>query len=371
MPEFSVILERFGGPPLLAALGLGFGLLFGFMAQRSRFCLRAAVIEFARRRPGEKLAVWLLAFAVAFGTMQALILAGLFSAAEARQIAARGSFSGAVLGGLLFGSGMILARGCASRLLVLSATGNLRALLTGLVFAVAAQASWQGLLAPAREALSALWIVEGGPQRDLAAFLGLGLEGRLIVAGLWLAAALVFAVRGRVGAWAWIGGIGTGLSVAGAWAVTYAVAQVSFEPAPIGGITFSGPSAKLLMLVLAPSGRMVDFEIGLVPGVFAGSLIAALLFREWRLQGFHDGHSMRRYLAGAGLMGFGAMLAGGCAVGAGVTGGVIFAATAWLALGGMWVGAAVTDWLVDQPPTGVALADTNPLHLVEASGKAA
>jgi hypothetical protein len=31
-----------------------------------------------------------------------------------------------------------------------------------------------------------------------------------------------------------------------------------------------------------------------------------------------------------------------------VTGGSIFAGTAWLALFSMWVGAAVTDWLVDQ-----------------------
>jgi uncharacterized membrane protein YedE/YeeE len=68
----------------------------------------------------------------------------------------------------------------------------------------------------------------------------------------------------------------------------------------------------------------------------------ALLAREWTLQGFEGGPSMLRYFAGAGLMGFGAMLAGGCAVGAGVTGGAIFALTAWLALFAMWFGAVVT-----------------------------
>jgi len=44
---------------------------------------------------------------------------------------------------------------------------------------------------------------------------------------------------------------------------------------------------------------------------------------------------MLRYIAGAILMGFGSMLAGGCAVGAGITGGALFALTAWLALVGM------------------------------------
>jgi uncharacterized membrane protein YedE/YeeE len=63
---------------------------------------------------------------------------------------------------------------------------------------------------------------------------------------------------------------------------------------------------------------------------------------------------MRRYIAGAILMGFGAMLAGGCAVGAGVTGGAVFALTAWLTLASMWAGAGVTDWLLDRHPVPAA-----------------
>jgi len=100
-----------------AVIGLG----FGFLAQRSRFCLRAAVIEFWHRRFGEKLSVWLLAFSAAVIGVQLLALGGLLDTASARQIATRGSLSGALIGGLIFGIGMVLARGCASRLLVLSA----------------------------------------------------------------------------------------------------------------------------------------------------------------------------------------------------------------------------------------------------------
>ncbi len=48
------------------------------------------------------------------------------------------------------------------------------------------------------------------------------------------------------------------------------------------------------------------------------------------------------------MMGFGSMLAGGCAVGAGVTGGAILAITAWVALFFMWLGAGATDWLIDR-----------------------
>lgn len=58
---------------------------------------------------------------------------------------------------------------------------------------------------------------------------------------------------------------------------------------------------------------------------------------------------MRRYIFGAISMGFGGMLAGGCAVGAGVSGASIFALTAWIALIGMWLGAGLTNFLVDRP----------------------
>jgi uncharacterized membrane protein YedE/YeeE len=77
--------------------------------------------------------------------------------------------------------------------------------------------------------------------------------------------------------------------------------------------------------------------------------VAAAFARELKFQGFQDADNMKRAIAGATLMGFGGMLAGGCAIGAGVTGGSIFAGTAWLALFFMWVGAIITDFVIDQP----------------------
>lgn len=344
------LVERLGEPALLAAGGAVVGLLFGFFAQRSSFCLRAAVIEFARGTPGEKLAVWLLAFSAAVVTLQVALLAGWVDISGTRQLAARGSLSGALVGGLLFGAGMILARGCASRLLVLSATGNLRALLSGLIFAVTAQAALAGVLAPLRIAISNWWTVEGGSARDLLSVAHVNRWAGLAFGVLWLAAALWYAWRSRRGHWKWIGGLGAGIAVALAWMFTAHVAASSFQVVPVQGVTFSGPSAEWLMRVVASPSPAIGFDFGLLPAVFAGSFLAAFAGGELKLEGFKDGYSMRRYIAGAVAMGFGAMLAGGCAVGAGVSGGAIFSLTAWLALASMWAGAAVTDRLVDREP---------------------
>ncbi|WP_425261101.1 YeeE/YedE family protein [Rubrivivax sp. RP6-9] len=345
-------IERLGENGTLAVGALLIGLLFGFMAQRSRFCLRSAVIEFARNQMGGKLTVWLFAFATAVGATQLLAWAGLFDAGNARQIAARGSLSGAAVGGALFGVGMILARGCSSRLLVLAAQGNLRSLLSGLVFAVTAQAALTGALSPLRLAISEWWTIEGGPPRDLIARTGIGHGGAVLFAGVWLLAAIVWARRQRVPVWGWAGAIGVGLAIAAAWWFTYAVSTVAFDPHPIQALSFTGPSAELLNRVLFVSDKPLNFDLGLVPGVFLGSFLAALLFGELRLEGFQGGAGMPRYIVGAMCMGFGGMLAGGCAVGAGLSGAAVFTATAWVTLVAMWGAAAVTDRLVDQRPAG-------------------
>lgn len=349
--NLATILERYGDGTVLALGGAVIGALFGFFAQRSRFCLRAAVIEFWHRTFGEKLSVWLLAFSTAVVTVQALLLSHNLDLSTARQIASRGSLSGALVGGLVFGAGMIMTRGCASRLLVLSANGNLRALLSGLIFAVTAQASLSGALSPLRGTISNWWTVEGGPSRDLLAITGVGPWGGLVAGLVWLGAALYFSWRSsKRSAWMWIGGIGTGLMVAAAWWFSYIVSTQSFQDVQVQGLTFSGPSAEWLMRMLSSPAPAIGFNFGLLPGVFAGSFFGAWLGRDLKLEGFKDGYSMTRYIAGAILMGFGSMLAGGCAVGAGMTGGAIFALTAWVTLVGMWGGAGLMDRLLDNRP---------------------
>jgi len=343
------LIGRFGETGGSAVLGALIGVLFGFFAHRSRFCLRSAVIEFARGTHEGKLTVWLFTFSTAVLLTQAFILAGWLDVSDARQLAARGSLSGAAIGGALFGAGMILARGCSSRLLVLAAQGNLRALLSGLVFAVTAQSALAGLLSPLRATLSGWWTVEGGGARDVLALTGLGHTGGLLVGAVWLAAALVWARRQRVRFWAWFGAVGVGVMVALAWLATYRISRAAFDAVvPIQSLSFTGPAADTLMLVLSPPGQPLKFDLGLVPGVFAGAFLSAALWRELKLEGFQGGQAMRRYIVGALLMGFGGMLAGGCAVGAGVSGAAVFTLTSFVTLSTIWGAAMLTDALVDR-----------------------
>lgn len=342
------LVDHIGEAPAAALFGLLTGLIFGVAAQRSSFCLRAACVEFARGSLGPKVSIWLLSFSTAVVWVQAAQMAGLMRASEARMMAVTGSWSGALIGGLVFGVGMVLARGCSGRLLVLAATGNLRSVVSGLIFAVVAQMSLSGWLSPLRDWLAALWVTSGGQNVNLLHAAGLPDSAGLVL-GLTLAlVALGLARRNRISAGSLIFASGVGFAVAVGWGLTFGLSQIAFDPVQIESATFTGPSANTLMYLLN-RGAVLEFDIGLVPGVFLGAFLAAAVAGELKFQGFQDADNMKRAMTGAALMGFGGMLAGGCAIGAGVTGGSIFVATAWVALTAMWLGAVLTDLIVDQP----------------------
>lgn len=345
--DLVAIIDRIGEAPAAALFGLLTGIVFGVAAQRSRFCLRAAAVEFARRRLGPRVAVWLLCFSTALVWVQTARLTGFFRVEEARMMAVPGSWSGAIVGGLVFGIGMVLSRGCPGRLLVLAASGNLRSVVSGLIFAVVAQMSLHGILAPLRNDLAALSVTQGGRNLNLLDRLGLP-DGAGLGLGIAIALLALYLSRmNRIGASTLVFASGVGFAVAVGWMSTYALAQVSFDPVTVSSVTFSGPSATTLMFFLEPE-RILQFDVGLVPGVVLGAGAAALVGGQFRFEGFEGESPMRRSMFGAVLMGFGAMLAGGCSIGNGVTGTSIFAGTAWLALFCMWLGAMATDLLFDQ-----------------------
>ncbi|NOE27260.1 YeeE/YedE family protein [Ruegeria sp. HKCCD6157] len=336
------LIDLLGDPGTLAFAGVLVGILFGVTAQKSHFCLRASTVEVAEGKFGPRLAVWLIAFTAALTLVQALVSLELLDLSEARAIASTGSLSGAIIGGAMFGIGMVLARGCASRLLVLASCGNLRALVTGLILTLVAQAAYTGVLSPAREAISGLWTISGGAERDLAEIMGFPPSVYSAVAAIGFVLSIVFALHRKVAPAKIVTAAGVGGAVALGWFMTFSIALASFEVVPVSSVTFTGPATDTLMALVAERNVVLSFGIGLVPGVAIGAAGSAIISGEWRIERFGSDTPMERYLVGAVLMGFGAMLAGGCAVGAGLSGGSALSLTAWLAVFFMWVGAIGT-----------------------------
>ena len=99
-----------------------------------------------RSGDGNRLRAWLLAMAAAIFSAQLLLGFEVLDVRKAVYLTAPLNLAGPVLGGLMFGIGMMLAQGCAARNLVRLGGGNLRALVVVLVFSISAHAAMRGIL---------------------------------------------------------------------------------------------------------------------------------------------------------------------------------------------------------------------------------
>lgn len=345
-------IDTFGEAGAAVFGGAVLGLIFGFAAQRSGFCTRSAVLDLTRGRDLKALATWAVGFAVAVLGVQWLLTAGALEVSDTRFFGTPQSLSGAIAGGLVFGIGMVLTRGCVSRLIVLGASGNLRAIFSVLVVAVVGLATYDGVLVPLRDAVGGVWNSAAIGGNDLLAHIELGQSLGLVVGGVLALAAIVLAIASRVSVWRALGGAAVGATVVGGWYFTWSLSQQVFDPIQAESLSFIRPLATTGEVIV--SSAAANLDQGLLIGTILGAFVAAVVFRDFRIATFSEPGtpSILRYAAGSVLMGFGGILAVGCTIGAGFTGGSVLAITSLVGLAFMIIGAAVTDRMLTAAAAG-------------------
>lgn len=333
-----------------AWFGLALGVAFGALGLLTGFCLRRALIGEDRKQAG---GVWLLALAVAVVGTQLAVGQDLITFDGHRYVAADIPVLAIGLGGILFGIGMVLARGCIGRLWVLSGTGNLRALTVIIVAAIVTHATLKGVLAPLRTALQSQTVSFDNGTLPGPSLLWVGI---LLLVGLWAA------VRSGNRPIVLIGAVALGLLVPLGWVGTGFVLYDDFDPIVMESLSFASPSSEGLFYVIAATAVAPGFGTGLMAGVLGGSLAVALLFGKFQLQSFESPQQTLRYLAGAVLMGTGAVLAGGCTIGAGLAGVPTLGISAVLALISIVIGALGAKTLLTQDVSESGAPTTTPIQ---------
>ena len=125
---------------------------FGAVVQRTGFCTMGAISDVATMGDWTRLRQWALAAGVATVGFGLLSAAGLISPDKTLYASNRWIWLSALVGGAIFGVGMVLASGCASKALVRVGGGNLKALVVVVVLGVSAFATLKGLTAVWRNA---------------------------------------------------------------------------------------------------------------------------------------------------------------------------------------------------------------------------
>jgi len=329
---------------ILSALVIG--LIYGAVGLLSGFCMMSSLRGWWAEGDGRLVRTYALAIGIAVAATQLLAAGG--SVDLGKSIYLQPSFSAPLMfvGGLLFGYGMVLSNGCGSRALVLLGRGNLRSFVVVVVLAIFAQMTLKGLIAPSRIAMVAAsqTTAKANSVPTLLAAVGLSeTAARMLAASLISAVLIIFAFAhqpfrrspGQIAA-----GLVVGLLVAAGWFATGYLGADDFNPTPVTSLTFIAPIADALQYVMLSTGSTLNFGIVTVFGVFAGSLVTALLTGRFHLEGYQSPRHMLRSAGGAALMGAGGVMAFGCSVGQGLTGVSTLALASFVAVAGIMLGTA-------------------------------
>jgi hypothetical protein len=346
---------------VLLAGGL-LGALFGAIAQRTQFCTMGALADITSMGDWSRMGMWLVAIATAMLGFNTLVGLGVVHAKHSIYAAPTWLPLSHLLGGLLFGFGMVLASGCGSKTLVRIGGGSLKALVVFAVLAIASYATLRGMVAVARAATVdrvAVRLPTGQDLPSLLAAAGWGTaRGLAPLIALVCAAALLLFVATRREArrpGVWLGGLGIGAVIVGAWWVTghlghLAEHPVTLEEAFVGtqtgrmeSLTFVAPAAHTVdwVILFSDSSRGLTFGVVITLGVVLGSASVALAQRSFRWEGFAGAEDTANHLVGAVLMGIGGVTALGCTVGQGLAGISTLALGSFVALAGIVAGAVV------------------------------
>src|ERR1700712_287189 len=87
-------------------------------------------------------------------------------------------------------------------------------------------------------------------------------------------------------------GIIVGLLVAAGWFATGYLGNDDFNPVAVTSLTFIAPIADTMQYAMLSTGLTANFGIATVAGVFAGSLVTALVTGRFHLESFNSPRHM-------------------------------------------------------------------------------
>ncbi len=312
--------------------GLAIGIALGFVVHRTNFCAMGAVSDIVSFSDWRRMRAWILAMAVSILGAQLLYIGGFVELDNSIYLRPSLSLTGLILGGLIFGFGMVLGGGCPGRNLMRVGNGDLKALMVLFFIGWSGYMTMRGILYYPQKWISDLLVIDlkgfGLPDQGIATIIG-GITGASgpatqVVVMLVVAGALaLFALKDagfRRSRRHVMAGVLLGLLVTLAWFATGYMGADDFEPAQVTALTFIAPTGDAFQYLMTWTGATINFGIATVGGVILGAYISSKLTKTFHLSTFVDTPDTLRNLTGGALMGFGGIMALGCTFGQGITG---------------------------------------------------
>ncbi|MGE7601659.1 YeeE/YedE thiosulfate transporter family protein [Peribacillus sp. NPDC097675] len=328
----------------MIVLGIICGLLLGFVLQRGRFCVVGAYRDLLIARDGRMFLATFIVIAIQSIGVYALRDTGVI------QFGNDGfPWLGTILGGFIFGVGMVLAGGCATGTWYRAGEGMIGSWVALFGYMLGAAMTKYGVWKATGDHLVSYRTNDTYIHETLNVSPWVLIIALIIIVGILVIRELkkpklpIFKMKPKKTGLAhilfekrwhpFVTAVLVGLIAIMAWPLSAMTGRMF-------GLGITTPSANILTFLITGENALIDWGTFLVLGIFLGSFIAAKGSGEfrWRLP---DVKTLRNNAIGGVIMGFGASIAGGCTIGNGLVNSALFAWQGWVAivffLLGTWV----------------------------------
>jgi uncharacterized membrane protein YedE/YeeE len=323
------------------------GGMLGFVLQRGRFCMNSAFRDVVFIQD----VTLFRGFLIALGVM--IVGSNFLNDMGYIKLMPQTFYPLAnIIGGYIFGLGMVMASGCGSGIYFKAGEGQIAAFVAILGFLISAGATLFGVLNPLYTALrSVKFEIVGKSNAMLWELFGDGMTAKWIVIAVIAAAIFIFSLKdkpfslGKQKGFYWSV---TGLLLGFTGIITFWASQ-HWGGGFARGMNFTSPSAELISTVVTSDAHSKFFpmssigyftvtwaEIAVI-GVPLGAFLSAKMLKEfaWKVPSAQE---LVTVFLGSLLMGFAGITAGGCNIGQGLTGCTTLSIGSISALVGMILG---------------------------------
>lgn len=319
-------------------LALFIGIAYGLVAQKTQFCFSGSIKDYILSSSTRRSASVITAMITAIVSSQLLSSIYAIDFDQTIFLQANMNYIAIILGGLLFGAGMMLADGCSSRHLVKFSQGDLHSLVTILFISVFAYITSKGIFSSFFSMLQ-----ENALLLSLSTFIPNKPISIILVLALLLIA--LYRVLPKLkNIISCFDGLIIGLLIGLSWFVTGVIGADEFEPLSLEALSFVFPSGKALEYLMFFSGSTLSFSISVIFGILAGGFIMSLFNKKYRFgcAAPQNDNKLKNSIIGGSLMGVGGILSIGCTIGQGLSGVSTLAFASFLAIGSITVSAYFT-----------------------------
>jgi uncharacterized membrane protein YedE/YeeE len=293
------------------------GLIFGAVAQRTQFCFSGSIKDYILTSSTRRTASVVFAIIIAIVSTQIIAYFNEIDLKSTIYYKDNINYFSIILGGVLFGIGMMLADGCSSRHLIKFAQGDKYSLITFIFIAIFAYAATRGIFYDLLHLLTA-----NETLINISSYINNFTINIYLILSLLLVYLFIL-IKKIKRIFALYDGFIIGLLVAATWYITGILSQEYMESiVNLSSITFVYPSAKTLEYIMSFKIIDISFSVSMVLGVFVGAFIHSLFNKKYSFGCTSNlkNSRLKSSMFGGALMGTGGVLAIGCTVGQGLSG---------------------------------------------------